>query len=205
MKINLSAFNKKLGVKLAFGFSTLIAITVAIVIVTEVQVHEIQLIENQIQQLRTPTVQGSMTALNGVNQSLAGLRGYMLLEKDIFKTERQDAWSKLITPSLERLESFSDNWTNPENVKRLSEMKILFKDFNKHQKEIEDITHTNGKLAKEWLGTKAAPTANKIKVILANMIKDQQNLANTDLEHLNENISFLSFLLWILLVIGCNS
>ncbi|MCF6268243.1 MAG: methyl-accepting chemotaxis protein [Melioribacteraceae bacterium] len=202
MKTNLFAFNKKLGVKLAFGFSSLISITVAIVIITEVQLYELKIIENQIQQLRTPTVQGSMTALNGVNQSLAGLRGYMLLENDIFKTERQDAWSKLITPSLEKLESFSNNWTNPENIKRLSELKVLFKDFNKFQKEIEVITHTNGNLAKQWLGTKAAPTANKIKIILTNMIKDQQNLANTDLERLNENISFLDFLLWVLLAIG---
>lgn len=202
MKINISSFNKKLGVKLAVGFGSLIAITIAIVIITNIQVNKIELLEIRLQKLRTPTVQASMTALNGVNQSLAGLRGYMLLGKNVFKTERHEAWSKSINPSLEKLQIFSKKWTNYKNVTRLAEMKMLFNDFDKYQKEIENITPTDINLAKEWLGTKAAPTAKKIRTILSSMVQNQQMLAHTDDEALSDNISFLSFLLWVLLAIG---
>jgi methyl-accepting chemotaxis protein len=194
--------SKKLGVKLAGGFVFLLAITLAIVIITVVQVGKIELIGNRVQTLRTPTVQASMTLLNGVNQSLAGLRGYMLLHKEIFKTERQSAWSKLINPSLNDMQEFSKSWTNSENVKRLSEMRELFNNFARYQKEIEDVTLTDANLAKEWLGSKAAPTANKIKIILTDMVNNQQDLSDVDSKSLADNISSLNSLLWILLFVG---
>ncbi len=199
MKIELSSMKSKLGIKLAGGFATLLAISVAIVVITQIQVDKIESLEKRIQQLRTPTVQASMTALNGVNQSLAGLRGYMLLRKELFRTERRDAWANLIYPSLKKLDQFSKNWTNPENVKRLSELKNLFSNFNKYQLEIENNILMNEELAIEMLGTKAAPTAIKIKKVLSNMVKNQQALSLNDENFLSESIVFLEILLWALL------
>ncbi|MFQ5652237.1 MAG: methyl-accepting chemotaxis protein [bacterium] len=150
-----------LGFKLSLGFGAMIVIVAVIVAVTLVQVNKIGSLGDRIQQLRSPTVQASMTMLNGLNQSLSGLRGYMLLGKDKFKQERQTAWSEHIEPSLEKMTEFSRNWTNPENIKRLQELRAILKDFAKYQQEIEDIAQTEDNVpALKMLFKEAAPKAD---------------------------------------------
>ena len=80
--------------------------------------------------------------MNGINHSLAALRGYALLRDDRFKEERRKAWIEDITPSVEKLNQLSAYWTNSENLTRLMDIRNKLAEFEKYQEEIEAIVGT---------------------------------------------------------------
>lgn len=132
----------KISSRLAIGFLMLVLILAISSISSIFQITSITKDANKVVELRIPTAQASASVLNGVNHALAALRGWMLLGKDKFKVERQLAWDTEITPAIATLDKMSANWTNPQNITRLKEMKALLQDFEQEQKNIENIAQT---------------------------------------------------------------
>ncbi len=68
---------------------------------------------------------------------------------------------------MAKIEKLAANWTNPENIARLAEIKALLGDFERYQKEIEDIAQKLDNIpAQKILFDQAAPQAS----IMANRI-----------------------------------
>jgi len=190
------------GRKIGFGFSATVVIMVAIVGGTKIQLADLESINSRIINVRTPTAEASLSLLNGVNQSLAGLRGYMLLGADKFKEERKEAWEKTILPQLDQLKKLSAGWTNPENVKRLQEVAQTVPEFQRAQDEIEGIAKSDLATAKAWLGSKAAPQAFAIKERLEKMAANQRELVVNDSKEAQAASSVLQTVTWVLLALG---
>ncbi len=115
-----SWFNQqKIVSKIQIGFVAVAFIMVTIVAITIWQTKEVKSLSDKVVDLRVPTAQSSLEMLNGINHSLAALRGWMILGKDKFKVERDNAWNEEITPALNKMQEFAKNWTNPQNVERL--------------------------------------------------------------------------------------
>jgi len=150
----------KIGKRLMFGFAILV---ILIAVSSFNAIFQIKSIEQQAQkvvELRLPTAQASASILNGVNHALAALRGWMILGKDKFKVERAAAWDTEINNALITLEKMSVNWTNPDNVTRLAELKSLLNEFATEQQRIEDIAQTvQNTPALEMLFEQAVPQA----------------------------------------------
>ena len=152
--------NKSLAVKIFSIPAIMIAIMLTIIVVSTVKVKGTQVITDRVIDLRAPTARTGVLLLNGVNYSLAALRGWIILGNDKFKGQRADAW-RGIDSALARMDEFSINWTVPANIKKLQDMKALFRDFKGFQQEIEDIANTPGNLpANKILFTDAAPLAS---------------------------------------------
>ncbi len=143
---------------------------------------QIDKLATRVVELRTPTAQASLGMLNGVNESLAGLRGWMLLGNPKFKEVRQEAWDKWLDPQLAELKEFSKNWTNPENVKRLKIIERELVSFRKYQQEIEDIANTiEATPAQLMLFKDAAPRAAKLSAGITKMINIEGKQQGSDL------------------------
>ncbi|MBN4048976.1 hypothetical protein JYU00_02335 [bacterium AH-315-N22] len=95
----------KLGVKIGGGYVVMGLILVAIVLATINQVSQVTEVNHRIMNLRAPTARASLMMLNGLNHSLAALRGWMILGDDKFKTERARAWNEELEPSLQALKT----------------------------------------------------------------------------------------------------
>jgi methyl-accepting chemotaxis protein len=96
----------------------------------------------------------------------------------------------------------SENWTVQKDIDRLNEIKPLLATFRQAQQKVEDITQSDYALAKEILGTQAAPTASKIKAILNELIESQTASMEKDeaaTEKMNSRAISTS---WILLMVG---
>ena len=153
--------NQKIITKIQIGFASVAIIMVGIVATTIWQTKEVKSISDRVVDLRVPTSQSSLMMLNGINHSLAALRGWMILGKDKFKTEREIAWNEEITPSLKKMQAFAINWTNPKNIERLKIVETKLGEFKRFQKEIEEIANTKDNLpANKILLDEAAPQAN---------------------------------------------
>ncbi len=172
--------NMKLAAKLGLGFALVALCLVAAVGTTIWQVGRTTAVTDRLIELRAPTAQSSLMMLNGMNHSLAALRGWIILGKDKFKQERAKSWADEIQPSLERMQKFSANWTDPENIERLRIITEKLEDFNRYQKEIEDIAQTvDNTPALKILFAQAAPQAAILAAKITEIIDIELTLEAT--------------------------
>ena len=79
----------KIVAKIQIGFALVAIIMVFIVGNAIWQTKEVKEISDKVVDLRVSTAQNSLMMLNGINHSLAALRGWMILGKNKFKVERK--------------------------------------------------------------------------------------------------------------------
>jgi len=112
--------------------------------------------------------------LNGINHSLASLRGWIILGDQKFQTERSIAWEEQINPSLNQMHGLAPNWTDPENKTRLKSIEKEITNFKAVQKKIEDIAQTSeNSPAQKILFTQAEPLEKSIVVTISEMIRTE--------------------------------
>ncbi len=171
--------NMSLKVKISAGFVAMSLVLAAIVGISTVQIKKTQVATDRVATLRAPTARTGVLLLNGVNHSLAALRGWMLLGKEKFKTERALSWQN-IDAAFKAMHGFSKNWTNPENVKRLNEMRGNFDKLRGYQDEIEAMANTPKNLPASYiLFHDAAPKAAILSKEITNMIDLESEQAAT--------------------------
>ena len=161
-----------IGKKVGLGFGVITLILLGVVLLTIQQVRTMEIVTKRVVDLRTPTAHASLMMLNGVNHSLASLRGWILLGDSKFKTERIIAWEKQINPSLKLMHGLAPDWTNPENKTRLKSIEEEINNFKATQKKIEDIAQTpENSPAQKILFNQAEPLEKSIMAIVSKMIK----------------------------------
>ena len=172
--------NMKLGMRIGLGYAVITLLLAATILVTMWQVGKVNTVTTRVIDLRSPTAQASLSMLNGINHSLAALRGWMILGKDKFRQERALAWSGEIEVAMETMREFSKNWTDPKNVARLEAIEAKLGDFRKYQKEIEDISQTvENTPATKILFEEAAPQAGVLTSNITKLIDLEAELEAT--------------------------
>ena len=161
-----------IGKKVGLGFGVITLILMGVVLLTIQQVRTMEIITKRVVELRTPTAHASLMMLNGINHSLASLRGWILLGDPKFKTERSIAWGEQINPSLKLMHRLAPKWTDPENKTRLKSIEEEINNFKMAQQKIEDIARTQeNSPAQKILFSQAEPLEKFIVDTLYNMIK----------------------------------
>jgi len=170
--------------KLLLGFGAVILLMIGISINTFSSLSKVGSVENRLLELRFPTVLAGAQLENGINLSLAGLRGYMILGDDPKKAAAMNkvriAGWKEIDSAMDKMREFSKAWTNPKNIDKLNEMAAYIEEFRQAQEEVEAISHTADEVpAFKTLLTQAAPRAGKILKAISAMIDEEATLAAT--------------------------
>ena len=163
-----------IGKKVGFGFGFMTLILMGVVLLTIQKVRTMETITKRVVELRTPTAHASLMMLNGINHSLASLRGWIILGDQKFQTERFIAWEEQINPSLNQMHGLAPNWTDPENKTRLKSIEKEITNFKAVQKKIEDIAQTSeNSPAQKILFTQAEPLEKSIVVTISEMIRTE--------------------------------
>ena len=169
-----------IGKKVGLGFGVITLILMGVVLLTIQQVRTMEIITKRVVDLRTPTAHASLMMLNGINHSLASLRGWILLGDQKFMTERSIAWEKQINPSLKLMHELAPNWTDLENKTRLKSIEEEINNFKATQQKIEDIARTpENSPAQKILFNQAEPLEQSIVATVSNMIKLGVNGSST--------------------------
>ncbi len=162
--------------KLTLGFGLIIALTVALVLGVRGPSQEVAKLQDRVVNLRVPTAQTGQSLKNGINSSLAALRGYMILGSHNMKEARAAAWSSL-DADLAAMQNFARDWTVPANVDRLEELTRTLGEFKVAQQAVEDIAHSReNEPALVILFDKAAPLASKMLQDLSALINEEREL-----------------------------
>ena len=161
-----------IGKKVGLGFGVITLILMGVVLLTIQQVRTMEIVTKRVVELRTPTAHASLMMLNGINHSLASLRGWILLGDKKFKTERSIAWEEQINPSLKLMHGLAPKWTNPENQIRLKSIEEEISNFKTAQQKIEDIAQTpENSPAQKILFNQTEPLEKSIVSTLSKMIE----------------------------------
>ncbi|MFK5894759.1 MAG: methyl-accepting chemotaxis protein [Pseudomonadota bacterium] len=171
--------------KLLLGFASVLIIVLLVVIDTYSEINSTHQTQKRLIELRHPTVISGLNLLNGINHSLAELRGYMILGKDPQKAQqlkqnRSDAWIE-IDKSIAEFQEYAKTWTVPANIQRLTDLQTYLNDFRDAQQQVEDISHTAQNIPSiNLLLTEAAPKAKIIISTLGKIIDEESKLAATN-------------------------
>ena len=164
--------NMTIGKKIGLGYGVITFILMGVVLATIQQVKTMETITKRVIELRTPTAHASLMMLNGINHSLASLRGWIILGDPKFQTERAFAWAEQINPSLKQMHRLAADWTDMENIIRLKSVEKEIDAFKATQQKIEDIARTpENSPAQKILFDKAEPLEKDIVTIVSKMIK----------------------------------
>lgn len=169
---------------LLFGFGIVLSLFVLTSIYTNYEASKIRTVEERLLKIRIPTVLTGEKLLDGLDLSLAGLRGYMILgsapsKATKMKAERAAGWAK-IDLMLNEYDRLSRSWTDTTNINRLTKIKQEISVFRQAQQEAEDISHTPENIESiELLLTQAAPVASKVVSAITEMIDIESTLPAT--------------------------
>jgi methyl-accepting chemotaxis protein len=165
--------------KLMSGFTAVIICILVLLVVIIDKLDSQETLQSRVVDLRMPTNVAGHDLVNGINYSLAALRGYMILDKPAFKQQRQEAWQE-INHNLALLTKKSSNWTNEENVKQLTAIKKLMQEFEQAQQTVEDIANTpQEQPGMQILQEEAAPLATVIIQNITGLINAEKNQSAT--------------------------
>jgi len=170
--------------KLFLGFASILLLFALVSAATFFKTSHVTDTEDRLFNLRFPTLLAGQQLKDGIHLSLAGLRGYMILGKNPkaaakFKAERQQGWQQ-IDQAIQQMDEFSQQWTNPDNVKHLQHIKKLLQQFRTAQQQVENIVHTPANIpALQLLNDKATPIAEQLLAALTGMIDEESRLEAT--------------------------
>lgn len=162
--------NITLRAKLIAGFASILVVIAFLVVMVNSGLSNVTTVQDRVINTRVPTNVAGHDLVNGVNYSLAALRGWMILDKENFKVQRAEAWAQ-IDEHLNLLAEKSKNWTVPENKERLARLQKVLAEFRTAQQQVEDIANTpEEQPANLILFKDAAPRAGKMVASLTALI-----------------------------------
>jgi len=173
-----------IGKKLGLSFGIILLLMTISASITYSLIIDNENIQDKVVNLRMKTVLLGKDVINGINESLASLRGYMILGSNPKKAKamqstRQSAW-KRIDNAINEYDMLAKNWTVPANVKRLQDIKSELAVFKIAQQEIEDISHTDSNIESyHLLLTDAAPRASQMLAYITAIIDEESKLKAT--------------------------
>jgi methyl-accepting chemotaxis protein len=169
----------KIKGRLNGGFAAVCIVLIGLVGTTLWQIGGVAKVNQRVVDLRAPTSAASLGMVNGINASLAALRGWMITGNPAFKQVRAAVWSEIdgIKSDMDKL---SASWTNPTNVEVWTGFKTILAEFRIAQQAVEKIAKSpDEQPATKILIVEAAPRAAVMVSEITNIINVETTLPAT--------------------------
>ena len=169
----------KIATRLTAGFGLVVLVLLIAVGVTQFNLKSISGRQDRIVNGRVPTAAASAKMVNDINESLAALRGFMITGNPAFKRQREIVWADIAAVSAD-IDRLSGSWTNPANVEKWTEFKVVLAEFSEAQDKVETVSHTIDETpATKILVKEAAPRAAIIISRITAIINAEKELGAT--------------------------
>jgi methyl-accepting chemotaxis protein len=169
--------------KLALGFGVVVLLMAIMIGVNLYANHRSQLISEDIVNVRVPVIDAILQLESAVNESLAALSEYVILEKQDLVNQRQRAWTK-IEDSLNETRRYSAN-LGAETTSNIETISRLLRELKLMQQRVESmavIPSENENI--KVLLIEITPITSRILAILTKIKNDQYEQKNDDLDNL---------------------
>lgn len=159
-----------IGTKLGLGFAAVILLMLICAVVVYSALARLNTGIDRLTNNAVPMVRACDELLNGMNHSVAALRGLIILGDDpkqamFFKDERQRAW-KSIDSSMTKLLQLAVDSSLPENLRNLTPVQTNLDGLRKAQQDVEDTAEKDKAKTNELIETQSAPRAAQVRVAI---------------------------------------
>ena len=160
--------------KVGLGFALITLVLVAAVGLTIWQVARTQAVTQELVNQSAPMSEASLRIINGLNNSIAQLRGWILLGDAFSKSERAEAWSDWIEPSQANLKKLIDQFGNESQRAQMKVIELKLKELKEYQQQIEDTARTAKNLpAHELMDTQAEPIGEEMIAAIGTVMDEE--------------------------------
>lgn len=196
--MNLNTISKKIGL----GFVLMIAILATSVLITLSLVRDVNQAYDHINNVSQPSARASIGLKADINETIADLRGWVLLNQEQFKINREAKWRDEIRPQLAELEIISSNWTSSKSRELLGNLKPLLNRLDEAQRDAESLVMEDTDEALLILDGEISSLNQQIKEIVNELAVHQEGVLQADLSRISAEISSLRDIVWVLLITG---
>lgn len=164
-----------IGKKLAIGFGVMILLMVATAAIAYFKVAEMNRNIAEVTEEAYPTIGACDRLMNGLNQTAAALRGYIILNSDpeqaeALKASRAEAW-RVIDQELHELVRLAKDRNGAEDDQDIDRLVSTVAQVRTAQESVEEIAHTEQNVpAQRLLSTEVASVAEKMLSALEAML-----------------------------------
>ena len=170
--------NLPLAKKLTLGFGIVLLLMITIVATNFWTTAKVNKIEHHINDVLFPVKELEIKIKSDINESLAALRGYLILNDQSFERQRDEVWER-IDLEIENISDMSTN-VNLSVQEKIDDLKVVLEDFSAAQAQVAAIAHTaDEQPASKILLTEAAPRASQILGAVTAIINEEKTLAAT--------------------------
>jgi len=160
---------------------TLTGIGVALLVVSLIALAWLRTHANHLALERAPAVIATQRAQIGLQRSLAGLRGWVVLGDERFRADRRAAWIEQIEPAVNELRESDDAWPDLADRERLAELVGLLVDLKESQWWVEDIARTEGnEPALHAVRRRVAPISRSLSKTIDHLVADPNRDGSDD-------------------------
>ena len=137
-------FNKlTISKKIGLGFAVISALIALTVFTTYWKVKEVKKVSLQIAEQEVPIFTQGMKLLNGLNETLAIVRGYVLVKNPRLSKRREEIWENDIKEPLAKIQAISIENPNSIAADTLKTINEQLQELNEFQDQILNISHTS--------------------------------------------------------------
>lgn len=192
-----------IGKKLALGFSAVILLMVISSAITYYRVTDLNDRVTTLVDDDFPTVRAVDQMLNGLNGTLAALRGYLILGSDsdqsaYLKAERQSSWDS-IDSAMQQVTETYDNTSDPEDQKSFDIVQENLESFRTAQNAVETSAEEvfekgNGDDVSEAISrlqSDAVPKSKKIREALRNLKRNAVARVDASREDMGDSVNLV--------------
>ena len=165
--------NWNIQTRLLLGFSAVCLIFLVMAGISLRQVANIGTRSQAIVAERVPTAIESARLINGINASLASLRGWMLTGDDRYRQDRKRDWQE-IHAAKTALAALASNWDSPRKA-RWEEISLTLQEFEVAQADVEKIANSpDEQPATRILVNEAKPLVDQMLRSITQVLADEQ-------------------------------
>ena len=163
--------------KVGLGFGVLTLVLVAAVGLTIWQVAKTQAVTHQLVNQSAPMTEASLRLINGLNNSALQLRGWMTSGEVQFKSERTEAWSEWIEPSLVILKKLIEQSGNEAQREQFRLVDDQLKVLKEDQRKIEEVAREKKNFPAHLLfDSQGDPKVDEVLSAVTSMIDEERTL-----------------------------
>ncbi len=165
--------------KVWLGVGTMMGITAVVVLAVYTNIAQMNTLQSRVVEQRTPAAIGGVELRNGINHSLAALRGYMILGTEKWKEERSKAWDS-IDENIDKMREYSQGWEDLAQRTAFQDFEQVMAEFRVAQDQVERVANTREEQpATVILIEQAAPLGSAMFVSISEMIDIEKTLEAT--------------------------
>ena len=169
-----------LSKRIIIGYLFMFFVLACAALTTLWKLHSITETAKQVREVNVPITTHSLKILKGINQSLASLRGWIVLGDKRFLTERELVWRTVINNNQQALKRLTQHLARNEKKDIFKKFDQQLAAFEKLQREIAAIAHTPENIpAQQLFDTSISSTIQLVSKYITSIIDAERHQVAT--------------------------